>query len=90
MGIGPTRPAWKAGILPLNYTRIRRTSTPYQQRLYIIALLKRIVKQFFALFEKISENFLFFFQVGQKPFFFLENRRFTESAVRKLLDYNFI
>ena len=21
MGIGPTRPAWKAGILPLNYTR---------------------------------------------------------------------
>ena len=38
MGIGPTRPAWKAGILPLNYTRIRRTSTPYQQRLYIIAL----------------------------------------------------
>ena len=24
MGIGPTRPAWKAGILPLNYTRINR------------------------------------------------------------------
>ena len=22
MGIGPTRPAWKAGILPLNYTRV--------------------------------------------------------------------
>ena len=22
MGIDPTRPAWKAGILPLNYTRI--------------------------------------------------------------------
>ena len=22
MGIGPTQPAWKAGILPLNYTRI--------------------------------------------------------------------
>ena len=22
MGIGPTLPAWKAGILPLNYTRI--------------------------------------------------------------------
>ena len=22
MGIGPTRPAWKAGILPLNYTRM--------------------------------------------------------------------
>ena len=38
MGIGPTRPAWKAGILPLNYTRIYRTSVLYQQRLYIIAL----------------------------------------------------
>ena len=24
MGIEPTRPAWKAGILPLNYTRILR------------------------------------------------------------------
>ena len=23
MGIEPTRPAWKAGILPLNYTRRR-------------------------------------------------------------------
>ena len=21
MGIGPTQPAWKAGVLPLNYTR---------------------------------------------------------------------
>ena len=25
MGIEPTRPAWKAGILPLNYTRISAT-----------------------------------------------------------------
>ena len=24
MGIEPTRPAWKAGVLPLNYTRILR------------------------------------------------------------------
>ena len=23
MGIEPTRPAWKAGILPLNYTRVQ-------------------------------------------------------------------
>ncbi len=23
MGIEPTRPAWKAGVLPLNYTRIQ-------------------------------------------------------------------
>ena len=26
MGIGPTQPAWKAGILPLNYTRISRNA----------------------------------------------------------------
>ena len=26
MGIEPTRPAWKAGILPLNYTRILRVT----------------------------------------------------------------
>ena len=52
MGIGPTRPAWKAGILPLNYTRIRRTSPLYRQRLYIIALFQRIVKYFSRLFEK--------------------------------------
>ena len=26
MGIEPTRPAWKAGILPLNYTRIFATA----------------------------------------------------------------
>ena len=28
MGIEPTRPAWKAGILPLNYTRISRIPEP--------------------------------------------------------------
>ncbi len=28
MGIEPTRPAWKAGILPLNYTRICSIASP--------------------------------------------------------------
>ena len=44
MGIGPTRPAWKAGILQLNYTRINRTPAPHQQCLYIIALFQEFVK----------------------------------------------
>ena len=44
MGIGPTRPAWKAGILPLNYTRIR-------QRLYILPKIKKKVKCFFSIFR---------------------------------------
>jgi hypothetical protein len=26
MGIEPTRPAWKAGVLPLNYTRLSATA----------------------------------------------------------------
>ena len=60
MGIGPTRPAWKAGILPLNYTRIYRTSAPHQQRLYIIALFDEIVKSFFTIFENFFEKFYFF------------------------------
>ena len=29
MGIEPTRPAWKAGILPLNYTRVSQRSLLY-------------------------------------------------------------
>ena len=63
MGIGPTRPAWKAGILPLNYTRIRHIRPLYRQRLYIIALLKRIVKYFSPLFGKNLKKFnLFFFK----------------------------
>ena len=52
MGIGPTRPAWKAGILPLNYTRIEHAPPSYRQRLYIISLMKEIVKYFYAIFEK--------------------------------------
>ena len=44
MGIEPTRPAWKAGILPLNYTRIR-------QRLYILPKIKKKVKCFFLIFR---------------------------------------
>ena len=58
MGIGPTRPAWKAGILPLNYTRIHRTSPSYRQRLYIIALFLLIVKSFSPFFPKKFKKFL--------------------------------
>ena len=57
MGIGPTRPAWKAGILPMNYTRIEHAPPSYRQRLYIITRFKRIVKYFSSFFRKF---FLFF------------------------------
>ena len=73
MGIEPTRPAWKAGILPLNYTRIHRTSPSYRQRLYIIALLNQIVKSFFALFGK---KFKIFFTI---PFFGCREKKVCEN-----------
>ena len=44
MGIEPTRPAWKAGILPLNYTRIDVRSHKY---LDIISQLIIFVNTFF-------------------------------------------
>ncbi len=36
MGIEPTQPAWKAGILPLNYTRIY--GDPYENRTRVTAV----------------------------------------------------
>ena len=58
MGIGPTRPAWKAGILPLNYTRIFSVGVSCQQRLYIITLFFKVVKQKQGFFVKLSIFFL--------------------------------
>ena len=54
MGIEPTRPAWKAGILPLNYTRV----CMLVNRPYIIAQFISLVKGFF---EKSPKNLLTLF-----------------------------
>ena len=50
MGIEPTRPAWKAGILPLNYTRIR-----FQPLYYItfVPVCQEVLGKFFTFFENI-------------------------------------
>ena len=45
MGIEPTRPAWKAGILPLNYTRISTYSGTVS--LYRLSHFTRFVNDFF-------------------------------------------
>ena len=37
MGIGPTQPAWKASVLPLNYTRVDHLRTASTQCLKIIS-----------------------------------------------------
>ena len=50
MGIEPTRPAWKAGILPLNYTRI------FTATLIIIHNQRHNVKCFFAIYFIIFKD----------------------------------
>ncbi len=53
MGIEPTRPAWKAGILPLNYTRMMcfplslTTIALYQIGRYLSSVL---LKKYFLIF----------------------------------------
>ena len=37
MGIEPTQPAWKAGILPLNYTRILERKTGFEPATFALA-----------------------------------------------------
>ena len=56
MGIEPTRPAWKAGILPLNYTRTLPRAT-----LIIILNPFAKVKSFFKKNLFFSKLFCFLF-----------------------------
>ena len=42
MGIEPTRPAWKAGILPLNYTRMALPLTSANGYYHIFAGLSMV------------------------------------------------
>ena len=52
MGIEPTRPAWKAGILPLNYTRVLLAEC-----FIIIPHHPPFVKSFFKVFlDFLSDN----------------------------------
>ena len=53
MGIEPTYPAWKAGVLPLNYTRVT---------LIIIFIIQLFVNNFFVfLFFYIFFRYFFIF-----------------------------
>ena len=51
MGIGPTQPAWKAGILPLNYTRISNSTLDYYIKLKDICQTFSI--SFFKIFPRV-------------------------------------
>ena len=60
MGIEPTRPAWKAGILPLNYTRISSQFTAASTTLVYNSIIPSNCQIFFAVFCKIfRKNFIY-------------------------------
>ena len=59
MGIGPTRPAWKAGILPLNYTRISSHFIVASSTLVYNSIKQLNCQTFFAAFLKISKKNLY-------------------------------
>ena len=53
MGIGPTQPAWKAGVLPLNYTRVPFTMLDYSTKIYcgcqtFSIVFSKFIKLFFG------------------------------------------
>ena len=58
MGIEPTRPAWKAGILPLNYTRIVFSGMLSQNCLNIIPHFFILVNTFLKFFLAYFFSFL--------------------------------
>ncbi len=62
MGIEPTRPAWKAGILPLNYTRIYAI---FRLPIYYTTNLSFCQ----GVFRKFFCNFRFFFERKIKAVF---------------------
>ena len=70
MGIEPTYPAWKAGVLPLNYTRtVVCASLPHQRRLvYMMNLhLSTLNLNFFYFFNSMY-NLVSFRQLSRISF----------------------
>ncbi len=57
MGIEPTRPAWKAGILPLNYTRTHNAHTFYQTQRNMSNVFMQLSAIFLKIFYCFSVHF---------------------------------
>ena len=56
MGIGPTRPAWKAGILPLNYTRVLLSCSSVPTTLVYNSIKKKNCQTILSSFLKKTEK----------------------------------
>ena len=70
MGIGPTRPAWKAGILPLNYTRISSHFTVASSTLVYNSIKKLNCQIFFTAFLKKLQKIFILTKIYKKCDFF--------------------
>ena len=67
MGIGPTQPAWKAGVLPLNYTRTSHNAYRLYQK---SNLLSNIFLQFLKKFDLFCFTFYFLHLLTKiRPYF---------------------
>ena len=90
MGIGPTRPAWKAGILPLNYTRnslISRINALVYNNTF-----QNDCQRFFPCFSKIFQKnfkklFLPVFSLVYARFFFRLSRHHEKREPRSDRQY---
>ena len=84
MGIGPTRPAWKAGILPLNYTRTL-IAHPFFNAIRVYHKRPRRVKNFGPLFANFFHE-IFLSRDRPLPFrgktaFIRPAKHFTKTAL---------
>ena len=67
MGIEPTQPAWKAGVLPLNYTRVTHNACIFYQKYLVLS------NDFTGFYKKIQS----FFQQINTALYALEFYRFN-------------
>ena len=64
MGIGPTQPAWKAGILPLNYTRIHNAKRLYQNPAPVVNYFLCLYVPFFYIFYAACQTQNSFYRIS--------------------------
>ena len=94
MGIGPTRPAWKAGILPLNYTRISSHFTVASSTLVYNSIKKLNCQIFFRGFFKKNQIFFTLTKIYKKceifSCIFPLKEFFSTLVIKKRICYNVI
>ena len=78
MGIGPTQPAWKAGVLPLNYTRVTHNACIFYQ---IYSLLSNDFTGFF----KKNQSFFYILFTAFYRLYLSENTVFIHYKLLHVL-----